>query len=341
MRQFLRKALSFGAIILIAKPANAVQWYVTTTGTGGGTGSWANACSLQYALTTANSGDDIWVAKGVYVPSIQSCIQCPSTDSRHATFVLKSGVRVYGGFRGPDNSDPNFPYAGESSLAERNEDLWVTTLSGDLGNNDHLSIFTDNAYHVVTALNVEEVTKLSGFTITAGRATDLDPNDVYERSGGGLLVVGTVVDEVARQSSLHVTRCRFNDNYANFSGAGAAVIWQDIPGDPNDVQPARFVNCTFRHNIASFQPPDPAPPSGDGGGAALHTVAFELTNCVFDGNTALLAGGGVFADDPLCAADARGAITNCTLFANKALGGTAVAVRDCFNDPQCAAGCVE
>lgn len=136
-----------------------------------------------------------------------------------------------------------------------------------------------------------------------------------------------------QQSSLHVTRCWFRDNYANFSGAGAAVIWPDIPTDPEEVFPARFVNCTFRTNVANYSPPAPAISTGDGGGAALHSVAFEFTNCVFDGNSALLAGGGIFADDPLCTADSRGAITHCTFFANKALGGTAVTVHDCFTDP--------
>ncbi len=328
MKALFRITIDLASILIVSSSALA-QLRVMTTPQGAQDGSsWPNACSLQYALAQAAEGEEIWVAQGKYVPSVEFCVDCPTATARHATFLIPSQRRVYGGFRGPDGM-----YPGETLRNERDEDLYETILSGDLAGDDEFGEFGDNAFHVVTAVNVQTGTKLSGFTITGGYATDLNTDDVYERSGAGLLVVGTIINEVPQQSSLHVTRCRFNDNYAHFSGAGAAVIWPDIPNDPEDAFPARFVNCTFRTNVTNYNPPAPAISTGDGGGAALHSVAFEFTNCVFDGNSALLAGGGIFADDPLCTADSRGAITHCTFFANKALGGTAVTVHDCFTDP--------
>ena len=60
-------------------------WYVKPSVSGGDGSSWDNACSLQYALTNASAGDEIWVAAGTYTPG---------TD-RADTFQLVSGVALY------------------------------------------------------------------------------------------------------------------------------------------------------------------------------------------------------------------------------------------------------
>ena len=64
--------------------------------TSGNCNSWANACTLQYALSLAQSGDEIWVKKGIHYPG-------PASD-RTATFALKNGVALYGGFAGTESS---------------------------------------------------------------------------------------------------------------------------------------------------------------------------------------------------------------------------------------------
>ncbi|MFA5252973.1 MAG: hypothetical protein WC454_10375, partial [Phycisphaerae bacterium] len=71
--------------------------YVDTAATGSNNGSsWADAYkSLQDALAIAAKGDEIWVARGTYKPN-----QGKQQDKgeRTATFTLKSGVAIYGGF---------------------------------------------------------------------------------------------------------------------------------------------------------------------------------------------------------------------------------------------------
>jgi hypothetical protein len=62
------------------------------SGTGDCT-DWANACTLQTALTAAINGDEIWVMAGLHKPS-------PLATDHAATFQLKEGVAVYGGLPG-------------------------------------------------------------------------------------------------------------------------------------------------------------------------------------------------------------------------------------------------
>ncbi len=92
--------------------------YVRPVASGAGScNSWADACTLQTALTGSVNGDEIWAAAGIYTPTT-------GTD-RNATFQLVSGVSVYGGFAGT-----------ETVRSQRNPTTNVTILSGDIDNND-------------------------------------------------------------------------------------------------------------------------------------------------------------------------------------------------------------
>jgi len=106
--------------------------------------SWAQACNLQTALTNAVSGDQIWVAAGTYKPT--------TSNDRTATFQMKSGIAVYGGF----------PAAG-GDWSSRNWETNKTTLSGSIGIVVNAS---SNSYHVVKAENVQKAT-LDGFSSPA------------------------------------------------------------------------------------------------------------------------------------------------------------------------------
>src|SRR5512141_2878126 len=71
--------------------------YVSGNGSGWRCDSWRDPCSLQNALATAADGDEIWVKAGVYRPA-------DSSAQPEATFRLKDGVEVYGGFAGTETS---------------------------------------------------------------------------------------------------------------------------------------------------------------------------------------------------------------------------------------------
>ena len=129
-------------------------YYVTPGGSGTQDGqSWANASALQYSLKTARSGDQIWAAAGVYKPTADA-------TNRTATFQLKAGLAVYGGFAGIEPKD--------FDLTKRDLATSLTILSGDLNGDD--AGFTnngENSYHVVTGADGGT---LDGVTISAGNA---------------------------------------------------------------------------------------------------------------------------------------------------------------------------
>ena len=80
--------------------------YVKKDGTGDGTGSWDNASANLQAMIDelAESGDgqpgEVWVAAGEYEPLTQLI---PGT-SHTASFRMRNGVSVYGGFQGTETA---------------------------------------------------------------------------------------------------------------------------------------------------------------------------------------------------------------------------------------------
>lgn len=152
--------------------AEAVVRYVTTTGNGSEDGSsWENATQdLQAMINISTSGDMIWVAQGKYYPmhSAANWSEDNPTEvnsevkDRYNSFILKSGIQVYGGFTGV-----------ETKFEERDWMKNRTILSGDFddndeGNNPSSVKSLENAYHVVISVDNEEGTILDGFTIWGG-----------------------------------------------------------------------------------------------------------------------------------------------------------------------------
>ena len=119
------------------RPAAAQSvWRVDAGAPPGGNGaSWATAFdSLDDALLAAGVDDQIWVAAGVYRPSVE----VHPGDPRSAAFAVQA-VGLYGGFDGT-----------ETSLDERAGLFDQTRLSGDLGAPGDPA---DNAYHVLFVNN--------------------------------------------------------------------------------------------------------------------------------------------------------------------------------------------
>ena len=238
------------------------------TGTGNCT-SWDDACGLQTALTEANIGDQIWVAAGTYIPTTPS--------ARFATFQLKTGVAIYGGFPA-DGGD----------WETRNWVANLTTLSGDIGT---LSDSTDNSYHVVTGSGVTATAILDGFTISGGNANNTaDPYNsgggMYNASGHPTLTNVTFSGNSAAylgggmynaNSHPTLTNITFSTNSATLFGGGMFNI---------NSSPA-LTNVTFSGNAADGD-------SGAGGGMFNDSSSNPaLTNATFSGNTADVYGGGM------------------------------------------------
>ena len=166
----------FALSLFVALSAVAQQTiFVDASATGNNDGSsWANALvSLQDALAAASSGDEIWIAAGLYHPDQGNGL---TPGDRSLSFDLKSGIQVHGGFAGT-----------ESSRTARDFETNVTVLSGDLASNDDGFVLReDNSYHVVRAIGSDDNTLLEGVTIVSGQADGEDADSL----GGGIYISG-------------------------------------------------------------------------------------------------------------------------------------------------------
>ncbi|MCG3122286.1 MAG: hypothetical protein GIKADHBN_00667 [Phycisphaerales bacterium] len=269
-----------------------LRFYVNKTQTANpNTGtSWSNAYdNLQPILTqTALIGGgycEIWTRQGFYYPT--------TGTSRDASFVIPSGLHLYGGFSGS-----------ETSLSQRTTPwFFITAMSGAIGG----SSTSDNSYHVVRANGVSSGTLVDGFTISGGRASG--PGD--DGKGGAVL---------AEDSNIDFNNCKFISNYASVSGG--AVYSSGFPS---------FNNCLFYNNDCNgpggavyhhtagnpyFYRVNFAGNSalGDGGAAKILFADATFFNCLFTGNTASAGNGGAIS----AAGDTTDEtyLTNCTLSRN-------------------------
>ncbi len=281
---FLARSASASTTFLHVKPGGL---------TSGSCSDWSTACDLQYALTNAITGTEIWVAEGVYTPGV----------SATSTFQLKSGVALYGGFA-----------MTETAREQRNWQSHFTVLSGDLGGDDvtdahgvvtdvteldasqnPLNLHGTNAYHVVTSGSIDPTAVLDGFTITAGNASGNAPDN----SGGGFYCVWDW--HVLLGCSPTLANLTFSGNAAQSLGGGMYSKWTDstltnvtFSGNVADSGGGMYniyygspvlTNVTFSSNVADY-----------GGGLYNFQSGLTLANATFSGNTAQSIGGGLYTD---------------------------------------------
>ena len=237
----------FAILLLATGGASAAVRFVKQDAVGANNGtSWENAyISLAAAIDTAANGDELWVAQGIHLPTIEANGANMEPGPRAASFgVVGKTLKLYGGFEGTEGS--------------RSERDWVanpTILSGDLGVPGDS---TDNAYTVIhsytSALTVD------GFSITGGNSdgTALGTANDFDGNGAGVFQNG---------GSMTFANCRIYDNYASYGGAmylisGSITMlncsfvnnrarWVGGAIDGRGHQSHRISHCTFVGNQAS------------------------------------------------------------------------------------------
>jgi len=238
--------LLLGMVCLLSGAAHAAVLFVDADAGGMNDGSsWIDAYTdLQSALAAAGNGDQIWVANGVYKPSVEVDVDSSGgADPREVTFQIPSGVKLYGGFA-----------SGEGSIDNRDWVVNPTILSGDIDNNDvnldgndiaetTADIVGDNAYHVIFTQSVSTETLLDGFIVTAGKAGDFMPLGFSpNRFGGGWYNLANPPMDV---SSPKMRNSRFVGNFAETSG-GAFYIGSFTAG----TYAPTIEDCEFSGNEA-------------------------------------------------------------------------------------------
>lgn len=241
----------------------SVTLFVIPSGaTSGECTTWGTACDLQYALTKGAAPAELWVKMGMYTPT--------SGTDQTASFQLKNGVILYGGFSGI-----------ETVSDQREPGVNLTTLSGEIG-----SVTTyDNSFHVVAGNGTNTTAVLDGFTINAGNATGAAPNN---RAGGGMVIVNgspTLTNVTFSNNSAssnggglyssgggpELNNVTFIGNNAGSSGGGMFIV----SGSPV------LSNVTFSGNTAVYY----------GGGLTSSSSSPALNNVTLSGNTANQGGG--------------------------------------------------
>jgi len=283
---------------------NASTIYVDINAAGTGNGSsWTDAYTqLQDALDAATSGDEVWVAKGTYLPTTK----IGGTNVRDKAFQMIEGVSIYGGFAG---SETAVAQRTDYGFGETNE----TILSGDFDGDDVISGSgatlaitgnTENAYHVFHhpadyILGFNAV--LDGFIVKGGNANGSDDD------GGGIYN--------ADGQTPTINNCYFIGNEAEDEGGGMAN---------QNASHAKIINCTFTNNYSGV-----AGAFRYGGGAGLANTSSSppITNCLFVGNRVdggnYDNGGGILNDN-----GSNPTITNCTFVDNYAKNGGGIYNKD-------------
>ena len=262
----MRKAVVVFGVLFLAAVCQAGTIYVDTDAPGANNGtSWLDAYRfLQNALTAAVSGDTIQVAQGTYQPDANTAY--PSgTGDRNATFTLKNGVTINGGYAGYGQPYPD----------ARNIRGYETILSGDLDENDGPDFTNrgDNSFRALDGEGVNPTAVLDGFIITAGDGST---------SGGGMKCYNgspTILNCIfvenrsncgggirCYESSITITNCIFNGN-RSLGGNGGGMF---ISGSGN----VTISNCTFANNQTEM----------DGGGIRNLSSGTKITNSIFWGN---------------------------------------------------------
>ncbi|RNI37236.1 hypothetical protein EFY79_07480, partial [Hanamia caeni] len=270
--------VSFLYVAMGAANAQTIH-YVKVNGTGDGT-SWANASGdLQATINSSVAGDQVWVAAGTYLPNRRAdALTVITPNDRCNAFVLKSNVKMYGGFAG-----------NETALTQRDSTRTInnTILSGDMGT---VGDNSDNAYHVVISTGDVGTAELNGFTISGGNANgyfylNINSQHLYYVNGGGILNYN---------SSPVISNVTINSNAADAEGGGIS----------NEYSSAVLTNVTISGNIAGG--------TGEGGGITNYYASPVLTNVRITGNTAGLNGGGIvnYFSSPI--------LTNVTISGNTA-----------------------
>jgi len=225
--------------------------------------SWNNAyTNLQDGINKASQvGAMVWVASGTYTPNRDSLNVIPS-NKRNACFLLKSEVKVYGGFNGT-----------EIKMILRDPLKYQTILSGEIGDT---TTSTDNSYHVVYAsLNTLKTAVLDGFMILNGSGSSSNGGGAYLL--GGTITNCTFINNSATNGgaiyarNAYIKSCVYSFNTATANGGALYAVSSNID------------SCTFRNNTAV-------------NGGALYVTQGNETNCTIYSNKASNQGGGIYSN---------------------------------------------
>lgn len=257
-----------------------------------------------YNGVTFASGDEVWIAGGIYVINAQ--------------IVLKNGVSLYGGFAGTETG------VGQRAKGAKAWDFNnETVIDANLGNFGVFPVLTYTIVAVLDGITVKNMQReatsgnpaigLFTGTLTVQNCKFQD-NKSTRISGTAIMTAGLIV-----RAGVTVQNCYFKNNQmADWEGGngnvrGGAI---SVAGD------AIVKNCTFEDNFAK----------GGGGavsiyshGAAPYVCGGYFENCSFiNNNGGTMNGGGAVVFFSLAIDPSTTTFKNCTFSGNQAATGGAI-----------------
>ncbi|MNK39517.1 hypothetical protein D3C87_581280 [compost metagenome] len=251
--------LSILFFLLFFTSFGQVTRYVIEGGVNAKNGTnWSNASDdIQAMINASSSGDQIFIAIGTYKPNRRADdLNMITVGDRANAFVMKNGVKLYGGFdpiNGIDDLSDVRILPSKTGAPESGSSI----LSGDFNNDDvitgggtTLSIAGngENAHHVVIAVNTSVSVNLDGFTITGGNANNSNENislnghSFWGGSGGGIYSWASTTS-----STVTLTNCEISGNSASVSGGGV-YCWASYY--PNTAT-VNATNSSFNRNFST------------------------------------------------------------------------------------------
>lgn len=310
-----RKKIAFTMLavcLAFVSPADARVYHVNGSAAAGGDGgSWSaplDEAGFADALSGAVSGDEFWIAKGVYRPVVPASADAVTTAEQGKSFMLRNGVALYGGFMG-----------GETAREQRKPDSNVVVLTGDLGLDDDrdvagVTLSADvirgtNSKSVLTGTNVKGV-RLDGIVVSGGdqgvgAGLSLGRSDVVIQNclfqGNRAVSFGGGINAAA--ASLDIRSSRFLGNRGGPNSHGGAVN--------STLSNLRLVDCRFEGNATGAD--KPGNKAGNGGAVQFSDKkggdkTLTVDGCRFSNNAAGAGGGGLYVQNAGAGVMVRGTV---------------------------------
>ena len=259
----------------------ATVHYVKVNGLGTGT-SWTDAAgNIQDLIDKAAAGDEVWVAAGMYYPSYKTDVN----NELSRTFLLKEGVRLYGGFAGTEKSITERVLSDSPWYKNGKTEPWEflneTCLSGDIDGiqDDWAKITVSNDWMWKYSANLEKNSKVVVTSPEGARnETLLD----------GFIVTGAYENGIIAQEKTIIQNCMVIFNLGGIHSNGSLIINsyiannQSLRGGGIYNNKGIVENCTIENNNANYG--SSTLTAGYGGG--IYNFEGEIINCVIKNNHA-------------------------------------------------------
>ena len=253
MLRHLRNILIVFLLLSTHLAAEATVYYVTYDGQPV-TDGWQTVTTLADAFTKAKSGDEIWIQGSDDV-----------TKAYHITagLTVKSGVKVYGGFKGNETGIGQREYQGKKQYRLRYRSLISREVNSHI---DHVLIMDLNP--AKSGNNNTLPTIVNGMSLSNNWPQDNGYN--FTEKGGGIFVTG----DNSLGGAFHIEQCCLVENRA----AEGAGIYVDSNVQTTALGENLIDHCAVFNNVAGSQ----NVLANNGGGLYIAGAATVVNSVIFN-----------------------------------------------------------